>query len=177
MKAMVLAALWTVTSFSALGDPPAFTEEKLVRIELATAEMRWNTLITGNGEIRSLPKTVRINKIRFQREETRYFHSIKDVGPGWNSFRLIPSLPEHPALRVRTRGESLLRFGFPMLQIEKENYAEWRFISVTSDNKGKVMYLAMSFNDLNEIIECRVGDGVFPEISNLEGKEDGSLDD
>lgn len=136
----------------------------VIEIKHMSAAINWSKPITIGGSFRRLPTSIEINKIRFQREETRFFFSIADVGPGWNSFRLIPFLPSDAKLLIKSRREAKLKLGLPMLEIKKDNYWEWRYISIKQNNKCSVMYIAVSFDKDELVKEMRIGKATFSAI-------------
>lgn len=134
------------------------------QIHHVTAKVTWLKKMTKGGSFRKLPQKMQLNKVRYSRAETRYFFSIADVGPGWNNFRLVPFLPEKSDLSVTSQKGALLRLGLPMLEIEKDNYMEWRYISVAGSNEANILYVAMTFDSTGGVKESRIGTGKFIKI-------------
>ncbi len=95
------------------------------------------------------------------------FFSIADVGPGWNSFRLVPFLPSDAGLALKSREEAILRLGLPMEEIERDNYFEWRFISINEKGECAVMFIAITFDEKEVVKELRMGRAVFPEVKKI----------
>lgn len=54
-----------------------------------------------------------------------------------------------------------------MLEIKKDNYFEWRYISVDVDGLPSILYVAMTFDEKTVVKEMRVGKGMFPKIQEV----------